>query len=292
MNYTLKKPQDDTKKPQTKKRFQDVNVSLIAGIAIIAGLTLLGVVMTFWPLNNPSLSLGGRLEGPSARFWLGTDDIGRDTFTRVAQAALTGVAVSIAAAAGACMVGAVIGAFTGYVSGWPDKVIMRVVDALLAIPSILIVLILRLVLGTGVWQLVLALAFLYSPSVVRVIRSTVLVTRRSDFVALAEIAGVNTPSILLKYLLPNSLPTLLVQGASVGSNAVVLEAVLSYLGQGIQPPQPSAGRMLYEYTKFMQTSPMLLIAPAMVVFLLTVGWNLTADGLQRALLITRSGVKK
>lgn len=257
------------------------NASLWLGIALIVAVGLLWVFAELAPLHDPYRSIGGRLDAPGGGHPLGTDDIGRDLFTRVALSGGSGILNSIATALAACAIGTLAGVTAGYVGGIVDTIIMRIVDAMLSIPGILLVLILRVILGTGTWQLILAMSILYAPTVARVMRSSVLVTKSSDFVSAAIVSGVRTPTIILRYLIPNSWSVLLVQASMIASSVVLLEATLSYLGQGVQPPLPAAGRMLFEYQSFIQTAPMLLIAPAVIVFALAAGFNLISDGLQK-----------
>lgn len=257
------------------------NASLWVGIALILAVALLWAWATLAPMHNPYASIGGRLDAPSAEHLLGTDNIGRDLFTRVSLSGGAGILTSIATAILACLIGTIAGVAAGYLGGIVDLAVMRIVDAMLSLPGILLVLILRVVLGTGTPQLILAMSILYAPTVARVLRSSVLVTKSSDFVRAAVVSGVRTPTIILRYLIPNSWSVLLVQASTIASNVVLLEATLSYLGQGVQPPFPAAGRMLYEYQQFLQIAPLLLLAPAVIVFSLAAGFNLISDGLQK-----------
>lgn len=263
------------------------NPSLLLGVLLIGMVGALWLIASLSDGNDAFTSVGGRTEGPSARHLLGTDDIGRDLFTRVALSGGSGIFTSISTALVACAIGTVAGVTAGYFGGLIDEIIMRIVDAFLAIPGILLVLILRLILGTGNFQLVLAMSIIFAPTVARVMRSSVLVTKSSEFISAAKVSGVPTARIIFRYLIPNSWSVLFVQGSTIASLVVMLEATLSYLGQGVQPPVPAAGRMLFDYQQYMQTSPLLLIAPGLVVFALAAGFNLLADGMQTRLAISK-----
>lgn len=256
------------------------------GPAFWGGAGILGVIlilagwMSFWPPYDPFVASGTPLSGPSAAHVLGTDNLGRDTFTRLALAARTSLLISGAAALLGAVIGTFFGLIAGYVGGWVDAVIMRVVDAVLALPAILVALVVGVVIGNGPWPLILALGLVFAPGFARVMRAPVIALRERDFVLAATLSGVRPHRVIAEHLLPNVLTPLFVQFASVASQVVLIEAALSYLGQGVQAPEPSAGRMISEFTRFMQLQPLLIILPSLVIILLSAGWNLLADGMQ------------
>lgn len=256
------------------------------GPAFWGGAGILGVIlilagwMSFWPMHDPFAASGTPLGGPSAEHFLGTDNLGRDTFTRLALAARTSLVISGAAALLGAVIGTFFGLIAGYVGGWVDAVIMRVVDAILALPAILVALVVGVVIGNGPWPLILALGLVFAPGFARVMRAPVIALRERDFVLAATLSGVRPHRVIAEHLLPNVLTPLFVQFASVASQVVLIEAALSYLGQGVQAPEPSAGRMISEFTRFMQLQPLLIILPSLVIILLSAGWNLLADGMQ------------
>ncbi|WEG08675.1 ABC transporter permease [Microbacterium horticulturae] len=254
--------------------------SFWGGAGIIAVILILAGWMSLWPPYSPVATAGPPLSGPTAQNILGTDNLGRDTFTRLALAARTSLFISGAAALLAAAVGTAFGLIAGYVGGWVDAVIMRVVDVLLALPAILVALVVGVVIGNGPWPLILALGFIYAPGFARVMRAPVIALRERDFVLAARISGVRGSRVVAEHLLPNVLTPLFVQFASVASQVVLIEAALSYLGQGVQAPAPSAGRMISEFTRFMQLQPLLIILPSLVIVLLSAAWNLLADGVQ------------
>lgn len=256
------------------------------GPAFWGGAGILGVIlilagwMTVAPLHDPFAASGTPLSAPSGDHILGTDNLGRDTFTRLALAARTSLLISGAAALLGAVIGTFFGLIAGYVGGWVDAVIMRVVDAVLALPAILVALVVGVVIGNGPWPLILALGLVFAPGFARVMRAPVIALRERDFVLAATLSGVRPHRVIAEHLLPNVLTPLFVQFASVASQVVLIEAALSYLGQGVQAPEPSAGRMISEFTRFMQLQPLLIILPSLVIILLSAGWNLLADGMQ------------
>lgn len=256
------------------------NIALIAGCAIILTVLLAGIAIGIHPPHDPYATGGTPYAPPSSEHWLGTDNLGRDSFVRIMLAARTGVLISAATCLLAGLFGATIGLTSGYFGGWWDAIVMRIIDGALAIPGILTALIIRVILGAGTWQLILAMAVIYTPMMARVMRAPALQLRSREYVNAAKVAGAHPMRIIYGHVLLNALGPLLVQGASIASSAVALEAGLSYLGQGVQPPEPSAGRMISEYQIYMQTDPLLVLAPTAVIVVLSFGWNLIADGIQ------------
>lgn len=264
------------------------NVTLSSSLVLLAVLLLLAFAVG--PLSPYDVNALGDdpLQGPSGSHWFGTDNLGRDVFTRVAVATRYALVISLLSTVIAAVVGTLIGIVAGYLGGWFDQLSMRLVDILLAVPAILLALVVRVIVGPGLWPLVVALAIIFTPTFARVMRAPALVLREREFVLAAQVNGVRTAGITLRHVLPNALTPLLVNVANTASIAVLLEASLSYLGQGVQPPDPSAGRMINESQRFMQEQPMLLIGPALLIIVMTVAWNLLADGLQESLSPRRS----
>lgn len=274
--------------PAPRRRQGRRNITLTSALVLLAVLLLLAFAVG--PLSPYDVNAIGEepLQGPSGSHWFGTDNLGRDVFTRVAVATRYGLLISLLSTALAAVAGTLIGLFAGYLGGWFDQLSMRLVDILLAVPAILLALVVRVIVGPGLWPLVIALAIIFTPTFARVMRAPALVLREREFVLAAQVNGVSTAGITLRHVLPNALTPLLVNFANTASVAVLLEASLSYLGQGVQPPDPSAGRMINESQRFLQEQPMLLIGPALLIVVMTVAWNLLADGLQERLSPRRS----
>lgn len=269
--------------PRAARPRRKPSPALVTGLVILVGVVVWGTWMSIAPPFDPLASVAGSLLDPSAAHLLGTDNVGRDTMVRLAIAGRSSLLISGGAALLAAVVGTVLGVVAGYTGGITDTIIMRAVDAVLSIPAILVALVVGVVIGSGPLPLVIALGFVFAPTFARVMRAPVLALRERDFVLAAQINGVRPVRIAVTHLLPNALTPLVIQFASVASNVVLLEAALSYLGQGVQAPQPSAGRMISEFTRFMQTQPLLIVLPAVLIVLLSAGWNLLADGVQATL---------
>lgn len=264
----------------TRARRRRPGPAFWAGAGILGVILLAAAWMSLWPPYDPLATGGVSLEGPTATHLLGTDNLGRDSFTRLALAARTSLYISGAAALLAAVIGTAVGLVAGYIGGWVDSILMRIVDATLALPGLLVALVVGVIIGRGAWPLIIALGLIYAPTFARVMRAPVIALRERDFVLAARLSGVRTGDVILQHLLPNALTPLFVQFASIASQVVLVEAALSYLGMGVQAPDPSAGRMISEFTRFMQIQPLLIILPSLVIVLLSAGWNLLADGIQ------------
>ncbi|MGO2859527.1 MAG: ABC transporter permease [Brevibacterium sp.] len=270
--------------PRTRKRS-----GLRKAPSLIAGAVIMGILIVWalWMLLAPQFPMNETVSDPlllpSGDHPLGTDHVGRDLFVRLGIAAGLSLVISAGTALLAGVVGTGLGLIAGYAGGWVDSVIMRIVDTVLSIPAILVALIAGVAFGTGPLPLICALGVVFAPSFARVTRGPVLVLKERDFVRAAEMNGVGPVRIALSHLLPNAFTPLAINFATVASTVVLVEAALSYLGQGVPAPNPSAGRMISESTRFMQIDPMLVILPTLLIVVLAIAWNLLADGAQEYL---------
>lgn len=259
-------------------------ITLIVGAAIMLVLIILSFAIG---LISPysATDLGPiRNGGISASHWLGTDYLGRDLFTRVFVGGQHSLRVSILASVLAAVVGVPLGVISGYYGGATDSVIMRITDTLMALPPILVAIALIVIMGHSEIPLTVGIGIVFIPYFSRVVRAHALTLRGRDFVAAARVACVPDVVIMGRHILPNVMSTVLVQFANTASIVIIVEASLSFLGLGPQAPFPSWGSMIQEAPQHqMGQHPMLLLAPAIVISLATVGWNLLADGLQVAL---------
>lgn len=218
--------------------------------------------------------------GPGLHHLLGTDNLGRDLLTRVCVGARYSLTVDVLSTSLAALLGVPLGILAGYRGGRVDALIMRLVDTMLAMPPMLVALALIVILGHSTAPLVIGIGVVFVPYWVRVVRAHALTVRERDFVAAARVARVSDLTIMRRHVFPNVSSTVLVQFANTASIIVVLEASLSYLGLGVAPPAPSWGRMIFNAQTYMETAPMTLVAPALLLIATTIAWNLLADGLQ------------
>jgi peptide/nickel transport system permease protein len=258
------------------------NWELWLGIALLAGLALFALTSLL-----PGVDAEGygstALSAPSPQHLLGTDNLGREMSARLSTAALSGLLLAVVATLLAAVVGTALALVASYFGGLWDLIIMRGADLVLSIPGLLMALVVKAILGPGMITLLVTMTVLFAPVLARIMRGPMLAVQERGFVTAAEIAGCSRWSIATGHILPNVLTPLLVTAAGIAGQTVLVEATLSYLGQGTPPPSPSAGRMVNEFQKYMLVYPHLIVLPAILILLQVVAWNLLADGLQRVI---------
>jgi peptide/nickel transport system permease protein len=242
-----------------------------------AGALLASLVAPYGPNAQDILA---RLKGPTLAHWLGTDNFGRDTLSRILFGYQTLFAISFAAVLGALVVGGGVGVVAAYRGGWTDRIAMRLMDILFAFPIILLAIGIVAVLGPGAVSTGVAIGVVYVPIFARTLRAPALVLRESDYVAAARTCGSTEVRIMLRHLLPNLSGIILVQTSLSLSTAILVEASLSFLGLGTQPPTASLGRMLAESRNFLSLSPWAAVFSGAAILLASLGFNLVGDGLQ------------
>ena len=248
---------------------------LITGIMILV--ILIGL---FWTPYDPNAMNGAeKLQGPSAAHWFGTDNFGRDIFSRVIQGAGATFLIAAATVAIGLIVGLIVGGLTGYYGGWLDEVLMRLADSILAFPSILLALVLIAILGKGKYNIIIALGLLFIPSFARIVRTEVAKQKNTDYVRNAKLMGAGDMRILFIHIMPNIIPVLLSSVAIGFNNAVLSEASMSYLGVGVQPPDPSLGRMLSEAQSYLFNAPWYALFTGIAIILLILGFGLLSEGM-------------
>lgn len=250
--------------------------------AILLGIIVAGAVGSFLlPLSDPlSMDIAERLSPPTWRHPFGTDHYGRDLFSRVLRGGIVALGASFISVGIASLIGTPVGFLAGFVGGVLDEIVMRIMDAMQAFPSILLAIAIVAIIGPGPLNAMVAIGFVNVPVFARLARSVVLSLKEQDFVLAAEALGSSRFRILWRHILPNGLGPLLVQASIGASTAVLAEASLSYLGLGTQPPHPSWGRMLEEARLFMERAPWIAIFPGLALFLTVLGFNFLGDGLR------------
>jgi peptide/nickel transport system permease protein len=253
--------------------------------ALIIGTILVCAIFAPWiaPYSPYDLDYMAMLQGPSSAHWLGTDEIGRDTLSRVIYGARLSMQVAFMAAGIGLICGTLIGVTAAYFGGIVDLVLMRLMELLFSFPAILLAVVLMASLGTSILNAMIAIGIVFIPGFSRLARAATEVVLREQYVEAARALGMSHGRILFREIMPNIVAPLLVEAAVAFSYAILLESALSFLGLGAQPPEPTWGNMLNTGRGFMAQSAMMSIAPGMAIFITVLGFNLIGDGLRDAL---------
>ena len=269
------------------------NVQLYIGLGILAALglfLLLGFI--YHPYGTTKMDSAMKLTAPSLQHWFGADNYGRDIFERVQEGLRTSVVIALLSTLIGTAGGTVIGALTGFYGGLLDDGIMRIIDVLFSIPSILLALVFVSLSDFGMTNVILALGIAVIPSFAKMIRTEFKEQAKLEYVQAAKLMGASDFRILFRHILPNVMPTLVNCMFISFNNCVLAEAGLSYLGIGVQPPQASLGGMIAEGQGYLKMAPHLIIAPGVVMVLLLLGLGLIADGNARTFFVAVKGKKK
>lgn len=252
---------------------------------VVVGLILLVVIVGPWsaPYDPEKMAPLMRYKPPSAQFWLGTDQYGRDIFSRLLHGARATVVMAVLATALGTLVGAIVGTVSAFLGGRGDEAIMRTVDAIMSIPSLLLALLIVNLLGKSSVNALLAIALAFAPGMARVTRSVALAVRKQDYVNAAIARGESAGFIVGREMLPNVVAPIIVEMTIRVAFAVMLFATLSFLGLGAQPPASEWGLMVSEARRFMHLSPWMILWPSLAIALVAIGFNLLGDGLRDAL---------
>jgi peptide/nickel transport system permease protein len=258
-----------------------VNWNLMIGFVLIGLVMTLMIVGLFYTPYDPNKMNGlEKFQAPNLKHLFGTDNFGRDILSRVMIGTKTTFFVGISTVFFGVFFGVVFGAIAGYSGGWIDEIIMRANDALTAFPGILLALVLVTVLGQGKYQIILALGIIFIPSYSRITRSGFLEVKELEFIKSAKVFGASHFRIMFVHILPNLYPALL-SAITIGfSNAILSEASMSFLGFGVQPPDPSWGRMLSEAQSYLFNAPWCSIAPGVIIIISVLGFKFIGEGLR------------
>jgi peptide/nickel transport system permease protein len=270
--------------PSRAWRKLKANKGALVGCCIILFFALLAVLAPLLPIADPNATSWTAIrKAPSAIYWLGTDDLGRDVLSRMiwgAQASLMAGVISVAIA---LAVGVPFGVLAGYFGGWIDMIISRVTDAFLAMPFLITAIALAAFLGPSLTNAMIAIGLSAMPIFIRLTRGQVLSVKTEDYVEGARAIGLRHFSIISRYILPNIMAPLLVQATLTVAAAIIAEASLSFLGLGQQPPAASWGSMLNVAKNFLTQAPWMAVWPGVAIYLVVIGFNLLGDGLRDAL---------
>ncbi|MEQ6376282.1 ABC transporter permease [Bacillaceae bacterium S4-13-56] len=265
------------------KRFIQNRIALVGFIFI--SIILLTAIFAKWltPYDPYAMNPISRLQPPNGDYWFGTDQFGRDIFSRIIYGARISLQVGLIAVGFSFVIGTLIGLVSGYFGGWIDNILSRVTDVLFSFPDILLALVIMAILGPSLNNLMLAIGIVYTPIFARIARGTVLNIRDSLYIEAARSMGVKAHTILLRHILPNAMAPLIVQITLSFAFAILAEAALSFLGLGVSPDTPSWGIMLSEAKDWMELSWWAAVFPGIAITLAVFSFNVMGDGLRDAL---------
>ncbi len=267
------------------KKHPDGTAELCIGLILVGIVVLLSILSVFYtPYDVYAMDTAARFLPPSPAHLFGTDNYGRDIFSRAVTGAGFTLFVAFLTVLSSTLISIVIGLVSGYAGGIVDEIIMRLLDAVSSFPGILIALVIVTVLDHGKYTIIPALCIMFIPSFSRIVRTGTLQYKNAGFVRNGKVFGVSRARLLFVYILPNIFPILLSSVIIGLSNAILAESSMSYLGLGIQPPIPSLGRMLYEAQNIILKAPWCALAPGLVIVMTIAGFHCIGEGLRKRFL--------
>ncbi|WP_153731702.1 nickel transporter permease [Sporosarcina obsidiansis] len=263
--------------------FRKSKVAVVGAVIVLFFilLALFGPLIAKEGINEQMMA--DRLQPPSSEYWFGTDDFGRDIFSRIIHGARISLSVGFFSVVGSIVVGSFLGIIAGYYGRWVDTIISRIFDIMLAFPSILLAIAIVSVLGPSLRNALIAIAIINVPNFGRLIRSKVLSIKEDEYITAAKAIGMKDFRILFSHILPNSMAPVIVQGTLAIATAILEAAALGFLGLGAEAPQPEWGKMLADSKDYLQNAPWTMIFPGLAIMLTVLGFNLMGDGLRDAL---------
>ncbi|WP_043932969.1 nickel transporter permease [Bacillus sp. EB01] len=278
--------EEDKLVPPWKEAWQSFykNKLAIIGLSIVVFFILIAVLApVIAPYSFKDQVLAERMQAPSSKHWFGTDDFGRDIFSRVIYGARISLWVGFSSVLGSVVIGTLLGIVSGYYGRWVDTIISRVFDIMLAFPSILLAIAVVAILGPSLQNALIAIALINIPNFGRIVRSRVLSVKQEEYIIAARAIGMKDSRILLKHVLPNSISPVIVQATLAIATAIIEAAALGFLGMGAQAPTPEWGKMLADSKNYLMQAPWTLFFPGIAIMLTVLGFNLMGDGLRDAL---------
>lgn len=256
----------------------------LAGVAILFVITVAAALAPLLATHDPNQqALLARMSPPSSEYWLGTDELGRDEFSRLLYGARSSLFIALLGTAGGVVLGTIVGLVSGYFGGWIDTLAMRLIDILYAFPGILLAILIVAIIGPGLMNVVIALTIWGIPTLSRIVRSSVLSLKSREFVEAARASGAGGSRIMFRHLLPNSLSPIIVYATLGVAGALLTTAGLGFLGLGVQPPTAEWGAMLSVGRAYIREAPYLMIFPGILIFVTVLSLNLIGDALRDAL---------
>jgi peptide/nickel transport system permease protein len=272
--------------PQTRLLLRKLwkNKSFKVGFPLVTFFVLLGIFAPILATHNPIKgNLSEALQPPSSDHWFGTDQLGRDIYSRVIYGSRISLIVATTGILLAVIAGVLYGSISGYIGGYVDETLMRIVDILLAFPDILLAILVAAIVGPGLFNVIIAIGTYNFPQFARIARGAVLAVKDQEYIEAAEAIGEPGASILFRYILPNSMYPIVVHGTLRTGASILTAAALSFLGLGVQPPTPEWGAMINEAMKYLDVAPQMWVFPGIFLIITVLGFNLMGDGLNDVL---------
>jgi peptide/nickel transport system permease protein len=258
--------------------------SSVIGSAIIFIFVFVALIGPFLcPYQPNEINLMNRYQNPSREHWLGTDILGRDTFTRLVYGARISLLISVMSTLIGSFVGMVLGVIAGYFGGVLDSFISRMLDILMAFPGLLLAIAVIAILGSGLVNTMLAVAVFSIPTIARLVRSVVITLRENEYVQACQVVGASNTRIVVTHIIPNAMGQIIVNVTLNFGYAILAASSLSFLGLGVQPPNPEWGAMLSQARQAIRSTPMASIIPGMCIMLVVLSFSMVGDGLRDAL---------
>lgn len=251
-----------------------------AGLAAIILLSLISVFAFLYPVDPNAISMD-RLVAPCAAHPFGTDEMGRDYLARCIYGGRASLLVGFLAMILSTVIGIIIGSISGFVGGMIDAVLMRIVDALMSLPTFLIMIVMNAYLKPGLQNIVLIIGFLTWMNIARIVRGETISLNEREYVVYAKISGQKTHATILKHILPNIMPTIIVAATMNIANAILMESSLSFFGLGIQPPTASWGSMLSNAQKYIQQAPHMAVFPGLLILVTVISFNYLGEVMRK-----------
>ncbi|MBQ6663417.1 MAG: ABC transporter permease [Firmicutes bacterium] len=280
----MKKSKKNSQLKEVWRRFRKSKTALLGLVLLMVVILIALLADVIVPYETAiAQEPASRLQGPSAAHLFGTDELGRDLFARIIHGSRYSLLVGISTSIFSLIIGGLLGAIAAYYGGWVDNVIMRITDVIMTVPPILLSLAVVAALGANLRNLLIAITVSCVPSMLRMVRSTVLSVVDEDYIEAARSYGSKDMRVILKYVIPNALGPIIVTTTMNVANMILSAAGLSFLGLGVQPPSPEWGALLSAAETYMFTAPHLLYIPGAFIVIAALGFNLAGDGLRDAL---------
>jgi len=268
---------------QVFKRFKKRKSSLIGGIIILIFVLTALIGPRLCKYDPNAIDLPNKYQNPSLEHWLGTDNLGRDTLTRLVYGARVSLMMSVVSVCIGSFIGVILGVVAGYYGGWIDAVISRFVDLILAFPGLLLAIAVVAVLGPGIPNTMAAIAFYSIPYVARLVRGLVISLKNTEFIQASKVIGSSDLRIIVFHIIPNTMGQIIINVTLSLGTAILTASSLSFLGLGVQPPNPEWGAMLSQAREVIRNTPIAALAPGIAITLVVLSFSLVGDGLRDAL---------